>query len=410
MILKYTLTCAAAFLCASLPFQHADASFETASQHIDLDGTMLGYMDFTGDGHEIGTALNDIYTKVIQSQPGIPPIPVDFNLLFQNLGFASLQSIAMSSKDIEPGLHRNRSVAIFNDAPAGIYALYNDENMRFTAAELAPIDASGAMTASINLVALRDTASAILQQVMGPMGEGMLQQQLSQAVPGTELSYNELIEGLSGKWDAFWQQRYEDDFQQKFKLWLSIEGAGNLLQRTRATSESMGIVFVENGTTLKANLTSLLGDQPEMELYVEASKENDTLILYTDNNWTANTEGMRLADSDTFKALADRLPKQGIAFSYSQGADIAPMMAGILSIPETAAYAEAIEAAFDFFVGDYLKPNMTVSTIKGNAMSTEQYAGYSTKQVITALPAAFAGGLGACPPFKKFATLHTKRL
>jgi len=40
--------------------------------------------------------------------------------------------------------------------------------MTFAAAELAPADPTGAMTASINLGVLRDTVSKVVQQMMEP--------------------------------------------------------------------------------------------------------------------------------------------------------------------------------------------------------------------------------------------------
>ncbi len=404
MKLTQTLSLAAASFAAILPLSPASANFEAASPHIDLDGTMIGYMDFTGDGQEIGTALNDIYVKVVAASPEMPPIPVDFNLLFDNLGFSTLQSVAMSSKDIESGLHRNRSVAIFNGEPTGLFAIYDTAPLTFKAAEFAPADATGAMSASVNLGALRATVSKVLQQVMGPMGEGMMQQQLSQIVPGTDLNYNDLIDLLSGRWDGFWHQSYGENFQPSFKFWVSIEEAGSLLSRVQPMVESMGIPFVENEATLKANLTPLLGASAEIDLYVEASKTSGALILYSNADWSPHSEGERLVDSAAFKALAERLPSEGMAFSYNKGADLAPMMAGLSALPEAAVYVEALQAALDLLVGDYLKPSMAVSVMEGNVMYSDQYAGYSTKQVITALPVMIGGGLGAAmaiPAFQK---------
>lgn len=396
---RITALLVSTFTCSTL-----SANFEATSEYIDLDGSMVGYMDFAGDGQEIGSALNDIYQKALAASPEMPPVPVDFNLLFDNLGFSSLQAVAMSSKDVEPGLHRNRSVVLFDGTPTGLYALYDNEPMTFTAAKLAPADATGAMTVSVNLRVLRDTVSTVMQQIMGPMGEGMMQQQLNQVVPDTDLSYNELIDSLSGKWDGFWMQSYGEDFQQDVKFWVNIEGAGSLLPRLRTSAESMGVAFVEDEDTLKADLTHLLGPNAQIGLYAEASKSNDALVLYTDADWTPKGTGARLSESPEFKALASRLPEEGLAFTYSKGADLEPMLAALSTMPQAAPYADTIQAAFDFLLGDYMQPSMAVTVMEGNAMYSDQYAGYSTKQALVALPAMVGGGLGAAmaiPAFQK---------
>jgi len=399
-----SLRIATTLLVATLPLSSASASFEDASAYIDLDGSMVGYMGFEGDGQEIGAELNDIYQKILASRPEMPPIPVDFTLLIENLGFGSLKAIAMSSKDVEAGLHRNRSAALLNGAPKGLFAIYDLEPLTFTAAAMAPADASAAMTISVNLGALRDTSTLIMQQVMGPMGEGMIQQQLAQIIPETDINYNELIDALSGKWDGFWHQSYREDFQQEFKFWVSIEGAGSLLPRLQAMAEGMGVPFSEDEEGLKANFSSLLGEAAVIGLYVESPKDSDSLIVYSHSDWTPESGGARLADSDAFKDLAKRLPSEGIAFSYSVGADLEPILAGMAAMPQVVQYGEVATSVIDFLLGDFLEPNMAVSYMDGDHMVSDQYASYSTKQMIMAIPAIAGGGMGAAmaiPAFQK---------
>lgn len=393
----------AAFAGILLPFT-ASASFEEASAYIDIDGSMVGYMDFEGDGQEIGTALNAIYEQLLASKLGMLPIPVDFTLLIENLGFGSLKAVGMSSKDAGEELHLNRWVSLMDGAPTGLFAIYDLEPLSFDAAKMAPADATAAMTLAINLGALRETSTLVLQQIMGPMGEGIIQQQLAQLIPETDITYNEAIDILSGKWDGFLYQSYREDFQQDFKFWLSIEGAGSLLPRLHMMGESMGVTFIKDDQGLKADFSSLMGEDAIIGLYVEAPKEGDSLIIYTHQDWTPESGGARLADSDEFKNLASRLPAEGIAFSYSKGADLEPMFATIAAFPGAAQYTELAKSAIDFLVGDFLKPNLAISYMDGDHMVSEQYASYSTKQILMAIPAIAGGGIGAAiaiPAFQK---------
>jgi type IV pilus assembly protein PilA len=382
----------------------AAADFKEASAHIDLDGSMLAYIDFEGDGQEIGTALNNIYQQALTATPEIPPIPVDFNLLLENLGFGSLQALAMSSKEVELNRHHNRSVALMKDAPSGLFALYDLAPLTFTAAQLAPSDATGAMTVSVNLDAVTQTASAIMQQVMGPMGDGIIQQQLTQVIPGTEISYGETITALSGEWNAFWLQSYSENFQETFKFWISIEDAGKLLPKFRSMAEAMGAAFIEDDTTLKANFSQLLDSEAPFGLYAEANKQTGDLVLYSHPDWTSSSSGPRLVDNETFKNLAAQLPSTGVAFNYNFGSDLSPILAELSSIPEAAAYIQVSESIIDLLIGDFLKPSMTVTHMVDNNLLTEQYAGYSTKQALMVIPSVVAGGIGAAmaiPAFQK---------
>ena len=139
-------------------------------------------------------------------------------------------------------------------APTGLFSINGLEPLSFDAAKMAPADATGAMTLAVNLGALRETTILILKQIMGPMGEGIIQQQLGQLIPETDITYNEAIDILSGKWDGFWHQSYSEDFQEDFKLWLSIEGAGSLLPRLHMMGKSMGVNFIKDDQGIKACL------------------------------------------------------------------------------------------------------------------------------------------------------------
>lgn len=395
---------AASVFAATFPILSTSASFEEAQPYIDLDGSLVGYIDFQNDGNEIGTALNTIYQQVLEASPEKPPIPVDFNLLIDTLGFGSLKSIAFSSKNVEPGLHRNRSVALMNEAPSGIFALYKTEPLTFTAAAKAPADATAAITASVDLEPLRDTTIKVLQQVMGPLGEAMVQQQLAQMIPQTDITYNEAIGLLSGKWDAFWHQSYREDFQQDIKFWVSIEGAGSVLARVREVAEGMGVTFSEDDATILADFSLLLGPDLPIGLYIEAPKKSGELIVFSHRDWTPQSDGPRLADQPEFKKLADRLPSKAFAFQYQGKTNMDSIFAAMDALPEMARYKEVSQSTVDFLLGGFLQPNMSVSYIVDGHWVSDQYAGYSTKQIITAIPVMAAGGLGAAmaiPAFQK---------
>lgn len=397
-------TLAIGLLALALPVSTVMADFEEAQAYIDLDGSLVGYINFEDDGKKIGAALNEIYQQVQTSTPEMPPIPIDFDALIEQLGFGSLKAFALSSKTIEPGLYRNRSVALLKGEPKGLFAISSSQNLGFTAAALAPADATGALTATVDLRPLRDTVSQIMQQIMGPMGEALVQQQLAQDIPQTDLNYGDLIELLSGKWDAFWHQRYGSALEQDIRFWIRIEGAGSALPRLRPMAESMGVAFIEDANRIRANFSPVLGPDASFGLYLEATKDGEALIIHSHSDWTSGEDGARLIDQPSYQNLAERLPEKGSAFYYDAGTDLEPLLAAMEAIPEAARYRESAQLAMDLLIGGFFEPEMTVSYFDGDHWVSDQYAGYSTKQVIMTVPAVVGIGLGsamAIPAFQK---------
>ncbi|MGB0415641.1 MAG: hypothetical protein ACPGKS_02195 [Coraliomargarita sp.] len=393
-----------AFLSLSLS-SHA-GSFLEASKHLDTDGSLIGYVNFEGDGEAIGTQLNAIYNDAIGTVPGMMPIPVDFPTLFDHLGFGCVQAMGISSKELEGDVHANRSVVLLDGEPTGLMALYGSKESptsSFTAAELAPADATAAISGTVELGALRDTIVSIVVQVMGPMGEGIAQTQLAQPIPGTDLTPDEVINALSGRWDAFWQESYNDDYVPSYKAWLRIDGAGAIAERLQALAADSPILITETKNGLIADLRPILGTD-RIGLFLKTDRIDGSLSLYTHEDWGPESEGPRLNTTESYQALAKHLPENALMYSYTAGSDMSKMLAPFKSDPSIGAYIGMGEKAIDLLLGDFLEPAIAAMYFDGDALVTDSYAGYSTKQAVMVIPAAFGGGLAAAmaiPAFQK---------
>lgn len=384
------------------------ASFDKAAKHLDTDGTLLAYVNFEGDGTEIGTQLNAIYTDAVATIPGMLPIPIDFPTLFNNLGFGSIEAMGISSKALEDGVYANRSVTLLNGDLTGLFGLYGNQASpltEFKAAAMAPADATGAISGQIHLTALRDTVLTVMTQVMGPMGKGLIDQQLQFALPGTDIKVDEIIVALSGKWELFWKESYNEDFTPEYKVWMETGGASALVERLKPLTEDkkLGITITENPEGLLADLSQM--DLPEgMGLFIETNRARDTVRIYTHKDWSPESKGPRLTSTEAFQSLASRLPKTALLYAYTSGYDLNTVLAGLKANPETATYAGLAEKAAALLIGDFLKPAISVMYFNDEALISENYAHYSTKQAVMTLPAAFGGGLAAAmavPAFQK---------
>lgn len=398
-------------LLAALPCLLSAHSFEEASQYLDLDGTFVGFIDFDGDGQEIGQKLNSLYQELLVVAPEVPPIPLDFPALFETLGYGSIRSIGLSSKEVEPGLHNNKTLFLLEGELRGLWAMYSTGLTTFTAAEMAPADATGAISGRLNFMALENTALALADQIMGPMGQSFVNQWLGQPIPKTDLIVRDLLEALSGKYDAFWLQSLDPvTAEAAFKGWLAIENAGSILPRLETLSDSLGIPFLEDESGLTADFSSLVEDG-SIGLYLHVPAGGNTLVVYTDPRWSPSTGGIKLSETVDYQNLAQRLPDESMFFSYSGGFDFHPLLETLAANPRTADYQGLAKQALTLLLGDFLRPNMTSVLIEKDALISNQFAGYSYKQMAMVLPVAVVGGVSAMaiPAFQKVRTTSQEK-
>lgn len=386
------------------------ASFEEMTTHLDTDGTLIGYINFEGDGAEIGTQLNAIYADAMTTIPGMMPIPLDFPTLFDTLGFGSMQAFALSSKEVEGGLHANRSVAAFDGGPTGLFAIFGTPKTRtlpFQAAELAPADATGAISGALDLRAIRDTAKNLMIQVMGPMGEDVANQRLQGFIPGTEITINEAVEALSGHWDLFWKEEYDEDFNPSYQGWLKIEGAAVAVEKLMPliADPSLGATLIETESGFKANL-SVLTEGEGFNLFVETDRAENIVLIYSSPEWGPGSEGLRLSETADFKKLSGQLPEEALIYSYTAGYQMSTVMNALKSEPSIAPYAGLGEKVAALVLGDFLEPTTGALYFEDNYLISEGYAGYSTKQAVMIIPASMVGATAAMAamavsPFKQ---------
>lgn len=376
------------------------ASFEAASKYLDTDGSFIAYVDFAGDGAAIGQQLNQILAEVRTGAPEATMIvpPINFEQLFGQLGFGSMQALGASSKALDNGLQANRSVMLTDGTLSGLFAMYGSAEAPmsgFDLAERAPADSNTVVSGPLYITPLRDLVKKLMTQYMGTMGTGLVDQQLAAPLLGTDITANELIEALSGHFEFCMYQGYKDELSPEYKIWASLENAGSLVDRLKAAEETLPIVFSEsNGATI-ADLSALLG-QEAMGLFLKHDPSG-ALHVYTHADWGPHTDGPKLADSEAFQKFSELLPEEAHWYSYAEGAsqDIEAMFATFEAFPAAAPYLSAGRKAFDLLLGDFMKPAASATIITEDAVYSEVYASYSYKQLVTAVPAVFAGGLAA---------------
>lgn len=404
--IKSILSLAAA---AILPLASSYAgNYQAATKHLDTDGSLIGYIDFEGDGQQIGTKLNAIYQDLVAQQFIPMPIPIDFTQVFEHLGFGSVKGYGISSKEVSTGLNLNKSLILMHESgPAGLLKMYGqseDNYLTFDAAKLAPADATAAISGNLDLLPLQESIIAIATDLMGPKGANIITMQLEQPIPTTTITFQQLIQNLSGRIDTFWKQEISLEQTGTFDIWLKFAKAGPLLAELRPLlEESMGAQVIETKNGLKVDLSILAADSGLSGIYLESNTIDGSLTFYSNKDWNAQSEGPRLNTSEAFTKVASKLPKSALFHSYSSGYDLNALLATLAEIPQAAMYLAIGEKVIDLFIGDFLEPNATAMTIVDGSLFCQQYSSYSYKQVAMTVPATFVGLFSAMaiPAFEK---------
>ncbi len=369
-------------------------SFENAAAHLDLDGEFVAYADFQGDGAEVAAKLGELYAEVLRANPGVPPIPVDFNQVFTTLGFGNVGAFAMSSKALENGLIRNQWFTGIAGEPSGLLAVYGLDPVTFRAAEIAPADATTVATADLRLTAFRDSLVALIVQIMGPMGEGIAQQALASPLPGTDITYDELIGLLSGPIDVVLKQELSLESQFNLHAWIRFAEAGNVLERLTPLAETMPVTFEQTAEGYAADFSALIPEEGMRLLLLRPTDSND-LVLMTHPDWISGTgvpAGDRLADTEAFQRVTAHLPETAAAFSYSGGLDLGGILDALSQDPSMAAYVPIMRKAIDLFLAEFLAPSSSAYYGVEDGIIQVQYSNISYKEALMLVPAGVGFG------------------
>lgn len=371
------------------------ATFKETAHYLDTDGITLSYLNFSGDGKKLAENLDAIYKELSAAKPQLAILPINFEDIINELGFAVIESIGFSAKEISPEVYCNRGVVMLKGAPTGLlkfYALPEATPRPFVAAALAPADASGAIGGSLNWNALSETTSALFSQVLGPFGQMIVQTQLQKPIAGSELTPQEILNMMSTHWDGFYKINTSSMEDLDLDFWFRIGGAGELLKKLKPLAALLGvhIIEVDISLNLDAYEQNAHSTQNKLKLYAKNSEDGD-LILYTNPNWTPNKVGPKLAETTEFKKLTTNSPSDANWHEYGSGFDIMQYIRPLVSSnPEAAAYLPTIEKIFEYFVSDFFKPYTASMYFDNNNMLIEYYGSWNPKHLIGLIPASIA--------------------
>lgn len=357
----------------------------------------LFYTELEDDFSTAGTFLTEAYTAYLTTGATVPPIPVNFNRLFDRLGLNNLTTFTAVSEPREKGGFTNQAFYGFDGQPGGLFLLGGDANRPFTVQDDAPADADLVAEFSFNGLALYQLLQNIIVDIMGPMGQGIIDAQMTQRIGGTGPTFADLFNQLSTQAHLVIRTDTPDGPplvpgvpMLNGKVALRIDNVADLFNAYAPMFQEQGIMPLGSPEepAWKFSLPPAAG--LPLTLYMNTLKEtNDLLITLNEETtaWYLNGKRKSIAGSPDFIETISGLPLTGLSFWYSTERmaqfQIQSLDQQVSGSPELAPVMEVVKS----FLARYTGPQVGVARIEDNAYRVISYQPGSYKTNI-ALAAA----------------------
>jgi hypothetical protein len=292
----------------------------------------------------------------------------------------------------------------FDGPPKGIFLITGETNASFPIIHTAPADADIIGEMNFNGLALFGIIRDVVIEVMGPMGQGIIDAQMNQPLIENGPTLADVINRLTTRMQVAVQfgppplEGVAITFNELIqRAALRVNNVADLLERFSPMLETSGLQRLAG----KAGAWVFNIDTPELALsiYLQPIEgTNDLLVSVSesDMDWFLNNEA-KLKDTPEFLKMVSGLPLQGTSFWYATRKasefQIDTMDADFESNPQT----DAIFVVLKNFLKQYTGPQIGVSFIEENSIRSVAYqpGSFKTNMAVSAVvvPAGILAGV-----------------
>jgi type IV pilus assembly protein PilA len=295
------------------------AHFDAVNRHLELGGTLYGYVDIDGDVLKLATVLRQFVVQAAAQQPQAAAfIPKDFGPIFQDLGLTDVTALGLSSVQAADGTFRNRVFIATPNGRRGLLAGLGGPPAPFAAPQVAPADADFVFESEVDTPAVYSAVRAVVARLVGEPASGFFEAKLKVADPKTGLTPLDLINALKGRVCIVAKADDTRTFQPSpeitlpaFDLLVRIEGVGRVLEPALAKIPGIKKTTTPSGATIYTSNEAV----PKIEWTPELRIEGDVLTLATSAAFGASG-GEKLAANPAFKQALAALGETGNGLTY----------------------------------------------------------------------------------------------
>jgi hypothetical protein len=175
-------------------------NFTAVNKHLELGGTLYGYVDVDGDVLKMAGELQGFLTEMAKSQPPAAMFAQqDLAAIVTMLGLTDVKALGVSSVPDGNGFFRNRLFIYTGGERHGLMAALGGKPAPFKHLGLAPADAAFYGESEMDLGAAYRTLKDVVTKVAGEPVSNNLETALKKAGEAATISYLDLIYGLKGR-------------------------------------------------------------------------------------------------------------------------------------------------------------------------------------------------------------------
>ena len=175
------------------------ASFAAVNRHLELGGTLYGYVDIDGDVVKLLGTVQGIAREVSRAQPGAAMLAQqDLPALGALLGLTDVKAIGFSSVPDGSGFFRNNAFLYTGGERHGLMAALGGKPGPFKHLAMAPADTSFYTESELDLGVIYKTLKEVATKVGGEKAGNELENALKKAGEAATFSILDLIHGFKG--------------------------------------------------------------------------------------------------------------------------------------------------------------------------------------------------------------------
>lgn len=185
---------------AVVAVQEAERSrhFAEVSKHLELGGTLYGYVDIDGDAAKLAQSIGGVLGQMATTQPQLAPFAQqDYPALFALLGLNDVKAIGLSSVPDGTGYFRNRAFLLAPERH-GLMAALGGKPGPFARVGLAPADVDFYAESEVDLEEVYKAVKEVVAKIGGEESGNRMEAQLKKAGETVALSLHGLINGWKG--------------------------------------------------------------------------------------------------------------------------------------------------------------------------------------------------------------------
>jgi type IV pilus assembly protein PilA len=174
--------------------------FDAVNAHLELGGTMYGYVDVDGDMLELAGSVQRVVKQIATAQPQFSMYAKqDFKVLMTDLGLDDVKAIGLSSVHQVDGTYRNRAFLYTPMGRHGLFAIFGGKPGAFVGTRLAPRDVDFYAEHEFDIDAIYQTVKTLITKVNGPEAGNAFENMVKKAGSGAHFSLLDLLVGLNGR-------------------------------------------------------------------------------------------------------------------------------------------------------------------------------------------------------------------